>query len=553
VSRPLDAFFEQYYARHPVNATFTGEHRHDARLPDWSPDARADDMREMGALRAALASAQPTLDHELACANLDVRSAEFASGFMVERNPALWTGEAIFGAVSLMLRQHAERLEDLQQRLSAVPTFLAAMRDTLSAATPARWTLRAQRECKVAQQLFSDGLDTWLTQEPVNERSALAVRAAANEARAAFHDSGEWLAARSPAPESECSAGEELFDVLLRRGHFCDRSADELLREANDAIARERDKLDAMARASCGSWEQVQQALAGDHPSAEDYYGAFGQTWDACHALALQYDLVTWPEWPIRYGPIPAWARGAAPQLYWLFYRSPAPLDPYTQHDYVVTPVEPELAQDERTRRLRAWNHSVIKLNHVVHHGALGHHVQNWHATHRSRTRIGTVAAVDCAARIGMFLGGSLAEGWACYATELMAEHGFLSPLEQVAEQHARVRMLARAIVDIRLHTRGLSPAEAAVFYMAEAGLSAEAAEAEVTKNSMFPCTALMYWLGTQGILDLRAALQRKQGAAFRLKSFHDDLLGYGSIPVPLIARLMADHHPTFPTWPIQE
>jgi hypothetical protein len=364
------------------------------------------------------------------------------------------------------------------------------------------------------------------------------VRSAASDARAAFHECSEWLATQSTAPDDDCSAGEELFDVLLRHGHFCERSADELLREATDAIAWERSKLDRLAGDAAGSWEKVQEALAADHPAPEDYYRAFGRTWDASYKVAIESDLVTWPEWPIRYVPIPAWARAAAPQLYWLFYRSPAPLDPYTQHDYLVAPIEPELPELEQTRRLRAWNHSVIKLNHVVHHGALGHHVQNWHAMHRSRTRIGTIAAVDCASRIGMFLGGSMAEGWACYATELMEEHGFLTPLERVAQQHSRVRMLARAIVDICLHTRGLSPAEAAQFYMAEAGLSAEAAEAEVTKNSMFPCTALMYWLGTQGILDLRAALQQKQGAAFRLKSFHDDLLSYGSIPVPLIARL---------------
>jgi hypothetical protein len=35
----LDRFFESYYRLRPVNATFTGVHAHDARLPDWSPGA----------------------------------------------------------------------------------------------------------------------------------------------------------------------------------------------------------------------------------------------------------------------------------------------------------------------------------------------------------------------------------------------------------------------------------------------------------------------------------------------------------------------------------
>jgi hypothetical protein len=549
VSQPLDAFFDQYYDRNPVNATFTGLHEHDARLPDWSADGLADAAREMNQLRAALA-AQSSLDALLACANLEVRLAEQTSGFMVN-NPALWTGEAIFGAVSLMLRPfaaRAERLDALAQRLQAVAPFLSLMRVTLSAPTPERWTVRAQRECSTAQQLFGAGLDAWLALEPADATSLKRVRAAATQAQAAFQECAQWLAARATAPEAAHKAGAELFAVLLRRGHFCERPAQELLGEATELIASEKTELAKLARQSAGSWERAERSLADNHPAAGEYYSAFSRTWDACRKVALEHDLVSWPDWPIRYLPIPRWAREAAAQLYWLYYRSPAPLDPYSVHDYLVAPIEPEQPEVQRARRLRTWNYSVIKLNHVVHHGALGHHVQNWHATHRSRSRVGTIAAVDCASRIGMFLGGSLAEGWACYATELMDEHGFLTPLERVAQQHSRVRLLARAIVDIRLHTGDLSPAAAVQFYVEQAGLPAEAAEAEVSKNTMFPCTALMYWLGTQGILDLRAARQRRQGAAFRLRSFHDDLLSYGAIPVPLIARLAGGPPPHFPT-----
>ena len=62
------------------------------------------------------------------------------------------------------------------------------------------------------------------------------------------------------------------------------------------------------------------------------------------------------------------------------------------------------------------------------------------------------MAAIDAASRIAMFCGGSLAEGWACYACDLMEEIGFLTPLEQAAQQHTRVRLLARAVVDLSLH-----------------------------------------------------------------------------------------------------
>jgi len=132
-----------------------------------------------------------------------------------------------------------------------------------------------------------------------------------------------------------------------------------------------------------------------------------------------------------------------------------------------------------------------------------------------------------------------MAEGWACYVGDLMEDVGFLSPLERLSQQHSRVRFLARAIVDIELHQSTMTFDDAITFYAEQAGLSTDAARAETVKNTMFPCTALMYWLGTQSILDLRAAMTKSQGEKFSRKAFHDELLGHGAIPVPLIARMM--------------
>jgi uncharacterized protein (DUF885 family) len=47
-----------------------------------------------------------------------------------------------------------------------------------------------------------------------------------------------------------------------------------------------------------------------------------------------------------------------------------------------------------------------------------------------------------------------------------------------------------------------------------------------------------MYWLGTEGIHRLRRERQRVDGNGFSFRRFHDRLLSYGSIPVPLIARI---------------
>ena len=151
----------------------------------------------------------------------------------------------------------------------------------------------------------------------------------------------------------------------------------------------------------------------------------------------------------------------------------------------------------------------------------------------------GRIAAIDCASRIGMFAGGTMAEGWACYATDLMDETGFLSPFESIAEQHTRVRLLARMVVDIELHTRRMTLEDAIRFYQDRVGMSADAARAEAVKNSMFPGTAMMYWLGLTAIHDLRREMSARAGASFSRHRFHDELLSLGSIPVLLASNVM--------------
>jgi uncharacterized protein DUF885 len=548
----LDAFFESYYRLRPVNATFTGVHDHDQRLPDWSPDGLAAAVDEMRALRASLSresAADADLhdvaarDRTLALAFLDIQIAEHEGPHFQRGNPSLAIGEAVFGLVSLMTRPFAPvstRVDAAIARLDATPRFLEGARRSIAAAIPDAWRSRCLRECDGADRILEDGLSIWPSVERFDTARAERLAAAARPARAAFADLRRWLQRDVPAARPDAGAcGPEFFDLLLARGHWCTRTRADLLAASRAALEDALARLDERARrAARGGWPDVQARLADRHPSATDYLSTYQRIWDACRERAEALDLVTWPDSPIRYVPIPPHTRGAAPFLYYLFYRSPAPYDAIPVHDYVVTPIEPDMPPDEQTRRLRATNTSVITLNHVVHHGAIGHHVQNAHA-YRGESAVGRVAAVDCASRIGMFCGGTMAEGWACYATDLMEAADFLTPDQSLAQQHTRARMAARAVVDIGLHERALTPAGAAAIYRDRLGMTPEAARAEACKNSMFPGTAIMYSLGTDAIHDLRRARERAEGARFSLRRFHDRVLSFGSIPVPLIAQLM--------------
>jgi hypothetical protein len=554
----IDDFFTHYYARRPVNATFTGVHAYDDRLPDWSLDGIAALDDEMRSLGSALEAEYPTpksvavfrtsrdlLDAELARAYLEVQRTENASIHGPRGNPALWTGEAVFSVIALMIRDFAsveDRVVAAANRLEGIYDFFCAntLLATEAEAPPHSWKAKAQRDCDGAAILLGDGFDRWLESTSVPKVTRAQIARSAKKAKHLFTVTLRRLQTHPDSPESVMACGPDLFDLYLTRGHFCSRSRGDLLIDVKERFEAARSELDLLARSVAGSWADAQMQLGANGPTRSEYFDAFESTWTECRDVSERAGVITWPDnWPIRYTTYPAWTAEAAPYLYYLHYRSPAPFDPHSIYDYVV-PALPADA-DAADRHLRVWNHSTIKLNHVVHHGAIGHHVQNWYAYTQQRSRVGQIAAVDCANRIGMFSGGTMAEGWACYATDLMEELGFLTPLERVSQQHTRVRMLARAIVDIELHQRTMTFQQAVQFYVDRVGMSADAARSEAVRNSMFPCTAIMYWLGTQGIHDLREEMKRREGPRFSLRRFHGELLGYGSIPVPLLSRMLTE------------
>jgi len=542
----LDRFFTSYYAHRPVNATFIGNHRLDHLLPDFSENGLGDTLADTQALlgdstrlRLDEETAWEALDRRLAQGFLKIQLWEYGSRHFHRGNPSLYAGEAIFGVMALFLSDFApltERMEKATERLAGVPALLAQGRDNVREA-PLAWTERAVRECTGALAFLEGGIEDLFSAVerwgPVTH-----ARAAARGAARAFRGFREYLDSelrRNPSDHYAC--GEEAFSLYMREGHCLRESPEEILAYAENRLA------EAQARvAEHPDFTPADlQGLSDLHPSVDRYYAAYQEAWDAVRRRAEEEDLLTWPPFPIRYVPRPLWSREAAPYLYFLFYRSPAAFDRPPVHEYLVTPVEPDMPRELQEELLRANNDSVIKLNHVIHHGSIGHHVQNWHAF-RSPSRVGRIAAVDCASRIALFCGGTMAEGWACYATDLMAEAGALTPLEAYAEMKGRTRMCARTVVDVQLHRGRMTLENAARFYRERAGMGPEAAWGEAVKNSMFPGAAVLYLLGTDAIHDLRkevAALEAREGSTLSLRSFHDDLLSYGSVPVALIAEDM--------------
>ncbi len=542
----LDRFFEHYYRSNPVSATFIGEHRFDPWLPDYSETAVEDARTRIASLLAE--SSGLSLDElgtderhdvRLAQGALRIQDWELSARHFHRGNPSLYTGEAVFGLISLLLTDYAplrDRLEAAASRLEAMPRLLDQAKENVDAA-PRAWTERAIRECEGALTLFDEGLPKFADGQAVDSPAFALALSRARGAVEAFQ--GYLENDLRDRERDEVAVGEEALALHLSEGHFLEEDGAEIERYARAELAEAVAGLAAGAREfGADSPLTALARLKEQRPSAEEYAGRYQRVWDEARAVAEAKGLLTWPDFPIRYMERPEWVRAAAPYLYFLFYRSPAALGRPPVHDYLIAPFDRTQPPDEQQRFLEAQNDSVIKLNHVVHHGGIGHHVQNFHAF-RGGSRIGRMAAVDGASRIALACGGTMAEGWACYATDLMSEAGFLTPLERYAELQGRARMCARAIVDVRLHEGRWTLEHAARFYEEHALMPEAAARAEAVKNSMFPGAAVMYLMGRDAIHRLRADMLAIEGRNFSLRRFHDTFLSYGSIPVSLIATAM--------------
>jgi uncharacterized protein (DUF885 family) len=126
-------------------------------------------------------------------------------------------------------------------------------------------------------------------------------------------------------------------------------------------------------------------------------------------------------------------------------------------------------------------------------------------------------------------------EGWALYGETLMHEAGYFRTREtQLFHLVNLLWRAARIVIDVGLHTRGVTPTEAVDQLMASMPMERRSAEAEVRRYCAMPTYQLSYAVGRREILALRDACRRRDGERFLAPRFHADLLSYGGLPVSL-------------------
>jgi uncharacterized protein (DUF885 family) len=299
-------------------------------------------------------------------------------------------------------------------------------------------------------------------------------------------------------------------DAILDLGE--QKLAEEI--EARRAAAREIDP-DADVN-------DVVARVKSDHAASFD--AALEQYRDAmrrARAYLIEKDLASVPgDERIDVIETPEYLRNVIP---FAAYFSPAAFDRDSKGIYIVTPSvhgDPDA--------MREHNRASIS-NTSIHEAYPGHHLQLDAARrHPSLTRLLADAP-------------EFVEGWGMYSELMMREHGFDDGPEYRVMLHTdAIWRACRIILDVRLH-RGEIGVDEAVDYMVEqTRFERDNARSEVEWYTYRPTYPLSYLVGRTLLLELRASEERRLGAEFSIRAFHDTLLRNGSLPISFHRRLLA-------------
>ena len=133
-------------------------------------------------------------------------------------------------------------------------------------------------------------------------------------------------------------------------------------------------------------------------------------------------------------------------------------------------------------------------------------------------------------------------EGWGLYAEQLAEETGLYTDERGLLGAISTALMRAvRLVVDTGLHAFGWSRERAVQYAVDHVPLPPEFMAAEIDRYIVMPGQALCYLTGKLEIERLRDEARLRLGPAFSLPGFHAAVLDHGSLPMPTLARSIAN------------
>jgi uncharacterized protein (DUF885 family) len=127
-------------------------------------------------------------------------------------------------------------------------------------------------------------------------------------------------------------------------------------------------------------------------------------------------------------------------------------------------------------------------------------------------------------------------EGWALYAEELGKEIGFYQdPVSDYGRLSSELFRAVRLVVDTGIHAQGWTREQVVEFFRKSGAVDEPTIQSETDRYIAWPAQALSYKLGQLKIRELRERARKELGAAFDIRTFHDEMINGGTLPLDLL------------------
>jgi uncharacterized protein (DUF885 family) len=533
IARAGQAYIDFIVATSPERATTLGLHSRDTELDDRTLKGfEAVLVREekmLGELRARFAAPHASRS---ARTDLEILEHTLATDIRVKRvrrpletQPDVYEAplDALFEMTARTYAPPSERANNVLARLEKIPVVVRAAKANLKH-PPHVWTEVAIERAKGAKDYFDDARGELVAALPGEEAR---VDRALGIARAAYADYAVFLEkdllARS---NGDYAAGPELFAFMLKEGYFLDESADELAVLGQRILSQTQEQMTALAKKidpSAKGWPEITARLKANHPAAADLRAAYQREVERSKAFLVAHDVVPFPPGEsCDVVDTPPFQRSTITAAY---DESP-PFDKESRGLFFVTPVDLTLTPEKQEQMLRENDHGDL-VDTAVHETYPGHHLQiSFERLYPSVVRKATATSL-------------FEEGWALYAEELMSELGYYTDEERMMQLEWTLVRAARVLIDVGLHTRGMTFDQAVAILTNDVHLEKELALSEVKRYTMEPTQPLSYIVGREMIMKVRERYRREEKERFTLKHFHADVLSRGGIVPGLLAEEM--------------
>jgi uncharacterized protein (DUF885 family) len=565
-----DRFMKDSLALSPSSASQAGYHKHvdpktgkmielDALLDDMSLEAMAEqrafyaNWRERFHNETPVSALDPqdAADWQLIDDQIGLNLLEFDKIQNYRHNPTVpveLIGNALFLPLTQDYASHDVRVGHVLSRVDAIPRLLAQVKKYLSDSDPI-FISTAIQENDGNIDLIEN---TIAAEIPAGSPLKKEYDKVAPPAIAALKDFSQWLQddlAKRPS-RLTWRLGKEFYDQKFRLVMETDVTPEQVLADAEEGLRSVRAEMlnlalpmhakmypDHTDHSDLTAHErqnliitEVLRKISDEHPRPDQLQQTIEADLENIKQFIREKKIVSLGTRDnLKVIPTPLFERG----IYSVAgFHSAPPLEPQAEAEYWVTPIDPKMPADKVESKLREYNNYTLEWL-SIHEALPGHYVQFEHLNNIQPERRRLLRS--------LYANGAYVEGWAEYIAQVMMDEGFLNndPRFRMVMRKIRLRLLANAILDVKMQTMGMTDEQAMDLMTKDAFQTQAEAEGKLARAKLSSTQLPTYYVGLREWLAFRKKYQAEAGKNFDMLKFHDLVLDQGPLPVPVVEKLV--------------